>query len=143
MDNLSTILLLIGLGIILYLIIAGIMQYQAESERNQKIEFAEKKYKIAINDTKNSKKQMLKIITDISGEYDAKRVDEGTIWIGMDFELLLASWGKAFDIKENYSNGYKIEKWYFAPYYNRLNNLKFKLEVTLENNKVTGWKDLV
>ena len=118
------------------------MQYQGVCERDERISLAESKYKTAINFTNNAKKLMLEKIAIDCGDYDAKRVSEGTIWIGMDAWLLLASWSAAYETKDSSYYGRKVERWYYSPYYNRLDNLKFKFEVTVEDYKVKGWKDL-
>lgn len=131
------------LGVTAYLIYAYYRQHEARSNRDFQISFAKTEYDTARRNTLVAKEDLIKSIASVYGQTDAERVSNGKIWVGMNSDLLVASWGRAVEIKDNYVRGVRIEKWYYNPYLNRLNNLKFKLEITVEDNQVAGWKDLV
>jgi len=136
-------LIIIAFGVILYLSNAVYMQKMKNDERTHKINVAKNLYVYSQKGTEVSKKDLLSTITKYYGKNDSDRVNQGKLWIDMESDLLIASWGKPSETKDSYVRGSRIEKWYYNPYYNRLNNLKYKYEITIENNHITGWKDLI
>jgi hypothetical protein len=139
----NIIIVLTTIGALAYLLYAYYQQNEADSNREYKISIATTAYSEAKKETETAKQDLIKFIAGIYGQADADRVSTGKIWIGMNSDLLIASWGRAGDINDSYVRGVRIEKWYYNPYYNRLNNLKYKFEITVENNEIKGWKDLV
>ncbi len=64
------------------------------------------------------------------------------IKLGMDVNELRATMvGNPKNIVENATNGKIKTKYYYEKSTNRLGNDAYDFEVTLENGKVTGWKD--
>jgi hypothetical protein len=64
------------------------------------------------------------------------------IKMGMDInELRATMMGNPKNIVENATNGKIKTKYYYEKSTNRLGNDAYDFEVTLENGKVTGWKD--
>lgn len=138
----TTFFLIICLIIGLYFIINLILQLTKNTSRNKKIEEA-KQNMFEANKAKNLAKENL--IKEIAKQFDnnvAEKVSKGIIWNGMPDFLLIAAMGKANEIRESFLRGTTTEKWYFGGYRNRLGNVKYNLEVIVENNKVIGWKDL-
>jgi len=77
-------------------------------------------------------------------KYDLETVDKimsKKIWLGMNEEMLYEVKGEPLDISESVSKGVEKKKNYYEKSTNRLGNDAFDFEVTLENGKVTGWKD--
>ena len=132
-------LFLVVIGIVSYLIYAVYMQIKESKERSDRIETAEMEFKSAQRKTEVAKADMLQIIAQFYGKECSEKVAQGKIWVGMNIELLIAYWGKAGEI----SKGIRIEKWYYYPYYNSLNKLKYKIEIRIENDQVSNWVNLV
>lgn len=63
------------------------------------------------------------------------------IKMGMDLIQLNARMGDPKNIVENASNGKIKTKYYYGKTTNRLGNDAYDFEVTLEDGKITGWKD--
>jgi hypothetical protein len=82
--------------------------------------------------------------TRLLNKYDSALVDkimQDKLWIGMEEEILDDMKGRPGDISESVSKGIIKKKNYYEKSTNRLGNDAFDFEVTLENGKVTGWKD--
>lgn len=88
------------------------------------------------------KESILKKVEKFYGKETSEKLDKGTIVIGMNKNLVKFAYGKPEEIKEEYRNNVKIERWYYSKYVNRLGNTKYKLELLIENNLLEGWKDL-
>lgn len=128
---------------IVYLTINTLLQITKSKQRNASIEKAQREYDIALNEQTLTKRKLFDSISNVYGQEKADRVNDGTIWVGMPMYLLMVAVGRAKDIKESITKGKKIEKWYYGEYQTRVGTYKYKLEVTLENDVVAGWKDLV
>ena len=64
------------------------------------------------------------------------------IKMGMDVnELRATMMGNPKNVVENATNGKVKTKYYYEKSINRLGNDAYDFEVTLEDGKVTGWKD--
>lgn len=61
---------------------------------------------------------------------------------GMTYEMLKEIKPRHDKKTSNVTNGKETVKLYYGKKKNRLGNDSFKLEVTLKDGKVTGWKDL-
>lgn len=96
----------------------------------------------ANKDYLNSKAVILNKIESFYGKDIAYKLEKGTITTGMDKSLVKFAYGKPEDIKEEYKQGTRIQRWYYDGYTNRLGNRKYRLELLIENNRLIGWKDL-
>jgi hypothetical protein len=118
------------------------MQKIKTKERNEKINFAKEKYQKAQNDYIETTGILFKEISEGFGSDIADKVAKGTIWIGMPIYLLVIAKGIRLNEYTSLIQGIRVEKWYYEKYRNRLGNIKYGLEITLIDNKVTGWKYL-
>ena len=85
------------------------------------------------------------LITEISAVYNpelAENVSNKKMWIGMPRNLLLIARGVPDDVKNSYYQNTVIQKCYYGVYKTLLNNKRYRLEVTLENDEVVSWTDL-
>ncbi|VDH02920.1 hypothetical protein [Bergeyella zoohelcum] len=128
---------------VLYLIYAIYKQATEVLERDDKIMIAEQNLNRAKKELGEAKQRVIGQITQVFGRERADKVDKGIVWVGMPYILLMVAMGKAQDIKESLYKGVLIEKWYYGKYQTRLGTYKYKLEITLEDGEVVGWKDLV
>jgi len=64
------------------------------------------------------------------------------VWLDMPLELLLASMGKPADEKKNVTKKSTKKKLYFGARRTRQKTTVYKLEVSLENDIVTGYREL-
>ncbi|PIQ49052.1 MAG: hypothetical protein COW03_07010 [Cytophagales bacterium CG12_big_fil_rev_8_21_14_0_65_40_12] len=119
------------------------MQISKSYSRKNAIKLAQQDYELGKSDQVATKRKLIDSIANIYGQEKAQKVNVGTIWIGMPMSLLMVALGKANDIKESVYKGITTEKWYYGEYQTRLGTYKYKLEITLENDEVVGWKDLV
>jgi hypothetical protein len=135
-----------SLAIIIFIIIyLGWIAYQQRKQtivRNESIFNAQVALQQAEQESKQARQRMLTSITNAYGRDAADKVNGGKIWIGMPVLLLPLAAGKAQDIKENLYKDSRTEKWYYGGHINRLGNTKYKLEVTVEDGTVAGWRDL-
>ena len=60
----------------------------------------------------------------------------------MTKEMLIESQGQPHDIKESVYKEKTNHKFYFRPRETRQNTIVYAFEVSLENDKVVGWRDL-
>ena len=118
------------------------MNSEVNNSYEEEVYSAKIAYEEAVFQTKKAKKDLMEYIETYAGREVREKIEAKKIWIGMEIELLVASWGKAGEVKETYAKGKKIQKCYYFSYVNRLGNVKYKAEVTLENEIVAGWKDL-
>jgi hypothetical protein len=83
------------------------------------------------------KERLLKIYT----KEEVENIMSKKLWLGMTEEMLYEVRNLPLDISENVSKGVVKKKHYYDKSTNRLGNDAFDFEVTLEDGKVTGWKD--
>jgi hypothetical protein len=72
----------------------------------------------------------------------AHNLQKGIYFEGMPMILLLTSLGQPDKIQDGQYKGMMISKWYYGESTNRLGNPAYELEITLENYRVVGWRDL-
>lgn len=130
------------LGGTIYLAFIIYRQISKTITRNKTIRVAENKLNQAIDSQNLIKKKLIDSISKIYGKEKADRVNKGTIWINMPAHLLKVAMGKGENIKESIYRGVITQKWYYGKYQTRLGTYRYKLEITIENNEVVGWKDL-
>jgi hypothetical protein len=93
-------------------------------------------------------------LKDIIEEYDItpeekkqyeieKNEKKGKIDLNLTYEEVVNIFGKESKKDVSVSRGKKIIKLYFYEYKNRLGNTSYEFEVTLKDDKVYGWKDLL
>lgn len=131
----------IGGGLI-YLVFMTYRQISKTISRNKTIRTAENELNRAVNNQSLIKKKLIDSISKVYGQEKASRVNKGTIWINMPIHLLKVAMGKGENIKESIYRGVITQKWYYGKYQTRLGTYRYKLEITIENNEVVGWKDL-
>jgi len=75
------------------------------------------------------------------GEETGKRIFNKELFLGMTIEMLKDVKGKYSEKVENVTNGKSKVKFYYEKSKNRLGNISYGFEVSLENDLVIGWKD--
>jgi hypothetical protein len=125
-----------------YLIYIFQMQHTKSEERNDNIAFAWDFYNDAKQDCAKTKKQLIAEIAYAFGNDIADKVDKGIIYIGMPSYLLAIAKGIRLDEQTIVTQNVRIEKWYYERYKNRLGNIKYGLEVTLIDDKISSWRNL-
>ena len=76
------------------------------------------------------------------GKDIAAQLEKRAYFEGMPMILLLTSLGLPDKIQDGMHKGVSISKWYYGESTNRLGNATYELEITVENYKVVGWRDL-
>ena len=99
-------------------------EYEIKREKDKKIE--------------NEKRERLQ---KLYSPDEVEKIIKKELWLGMTEEMLNEVRNRPLDISENVSKGVIKKKHYYDKSTNRLGNDAFDFEVTLENGKVTGWKD--
>lgn len=66
----------------------------------------------------------------------------GGYWIGMSRTQLIESRGRPSEIKKTSTANIRKEKFYYDPRKSRLKTIVYRLEISLKNGKVVGFKDL-
>ena len=87
-------------------------------------------------------KPFKRIITFADDKLDSDERLDKSIWLDMPKDMLVASWGKPADEKEDISKDKVKLKWYFGARQTRQNTTVYKHEVRLENDLVVGWREL-
>jgi len=100
-------------------------------ERNERIKIIEKEYRDKI------KSEFIKKY----GEEIGKKIYKKELFVGMTLEMLKDVKGKHSEKVENVTNGKTKVKLYYEKSTNRLGNISYGFEVSLENGLVVGWKD--
>ena len=75
------------------------------------------------------------------GEEIGKRIFKKELFVGMTLEMLKDVKGKHSEKVENVTNGKTKVKLYYEKSKNRLGNISYGFEVSIENELVVGWKD--
>jgi hypothetical protein len=112
------------------------IKYEKEIEEKSKIRrqyFIDKNEKIRKRDTEIIQKY---------GKEIAAKILKGKYWKGMTKAMLIESLGNPGTKKVDIFKDNEKLKFYYNKKRNQLGNWSFTLEISLENNKVVGWKDL-
>ncbi|GAB3890076.1 hypothetical protein [Spirosoma agri] len=72
----------------------------------------------------------------------AQQLERGIFFEDMPMILLLTSMGQPDKILDGNYKGVMTSKWYYGESTNRLGNPSYDLEISLENYRVVGWKNL-
>jgi len=83
-----------------------------------------------------------KNLIDKYGDEIGSKISIEEIWIDMTKEMLIDSWGKPEDTKEDISRNKVKLRWYYEGRETRQGTTVYKHEVRLENDIVEGWKEL-
>jgi len=87
-------------------------------------------------------KEKTKYLISKYGKDIGEKIFARKIWQGMTKGMLIDSWGSPGNVKEQvYKNKVKL-KWYYHPRITRQSTIVYRVEVRIEDNIVTGWKDL-
>ena len=115
---------------------------RAEDLQNENLNLCYTRTKKAEQNVAECFNPIKQLIINNYGENFASAVANSKVFEAMPEELFVLSWGRPDEVKENFYKDSLIEKWYYQPFYNRLGNKKHRVEVTIENKRVIGWKDL-
>jgi hypothetical protein len=96
----------------------------------------------ARNQIKITEEEINKKVEHFHGKEKADKVLQKIIWLDMPDYLLVATLGKPEHVKESYYKGNRSEDYFYGGQFNRLGNVKYSLQVIIENKFVVGWKDL-
>ena len=107
------------------------LEEKEKNERNERIKQIEKEHREKL---KNS-------FINKYGEEIGKRIYKKELFVGMTLEMLKDVKGKHSEKVENVTNGKIKVKLFYEKSKNRLGNVAFGFEVSLENGLVVGWKD--
>ncbi len=91
-----------------------------------------------------ARENLFHLVESTLGKAEADNVRDKIIWTGMPKELLAFVMGKPHDIKESVSMGNRDETWlYGTSIYRYAGEMRYryKFEVYVQNNMVTGWRD--
>ena len=110
------------------------------NEARRKKESAERKK--AQQARRYQKKKREKEILNKFGNEVGNKIIKCEVWQGMTKEMLIESQGEPHDIKESVYKEKTNHKFYFRPRETRQNTIVYAYEVSLENDKVVGWRDL-
>ena len=102
-----------------------------KKERNERIKIIEKENREKV------KNEFFKKY----GEEIGKKIYKKELFVGMTLEMLKDVKGKHSEKVENVTNGKVKLKLYYEKSKNRLGNISYGFEVSLENGLVVGWKD--
>ncbi len=108
-----------------------LLEEKEKNERNERIKQIEKEHREKL---KNS-------FINKYGEEIGKRIHKKELFVGMTLEMLKDVKGKHSEKVENVTNGKVKVKLFYEKSKNRLGNVAFGFEVSLENGLVVGWKD--
>ena len=111
--------------------------------------FKEKKSKAEMERTfsnryENAKIELYDVIEKTLGKYEADNVKNKKIWVNMPKTLLLYVMGNPHDKKVSVSKDNQTEIWQYNPSeykYGGKIRYKYSFQVTLVNNRVTGWQN--
>ena len=90
---------------------------------------------------KDANKKLKNELIQKYGEVTGKRIYNKELFVGMTLEMLKDVKGRHSEKVENVTNGKTKVKLYFEKSKNRLGNISYGFEVSLENDLVIGWKD--
>ena len=125
-------------------------QEKREKKKQEKIEKERliKKYGeldgLLIFDGTISEKEFLrkKKIIKKYGEDIGEKIFYKILFIDMTKDMVIDALGNPSDIKETVTREKTTNKYYYHPRKTRQSTTVYRLEVTLENDVVSGWKDL-
>ena len=107
------------------------LEEKEKKDRNERIKQIEKEQREKL---KNS-------LINKYGEEIGKRIYKKELFVGMTLEMLKDVKGNHSEKVENVTNGKVKVKLFYEKSKNRLGNVAYGFEVSLENGLVVGWKD--
>jgi len=90
---------------------------------------------------KEANKKLRNELIQKYGDEMGKRIFNKELFVGMTLEMLKDVNGRHSEKVENVTNGKTKVKLYYEKSKNRLGNISYGFEVSLENGLVVGWKD--
>jgi len=118
-------------------------KYKLEKKLQKELDEKEKKERnerIKIIEKENREKVKNEFIKKYGAEI-GKKIYKKELFVGMTLEMLKDVKGKHSEKVENVTNGKVKLKLYYEKSKNRLGNISYGFEVSLENGLVVGWKD--
>lgn len=128
--------------LILYVLVNVLIDLANNADYNSEFKNASDLANKQFLEVQNIKNGILKKVEGFYSKEIKEKLDKGVITTGMHKTLVRFAYGNPEDIKEEFKYGNKVERWYYNGYVNRLGNIKYKLELLIENNYLQGWKDL-
>ncbi|MCF8342718.1 MAG: hypothetical protein K9I82_17205 [Chitinophagaceae bacterium] len=110
-----------------------VLQKEKEKEKEKKLLLKEKEKEIY-------EKRKVEFIEKYGDEI-GKKIAKKELFVGMTLEMLKDVKGKHSEKVENVTNGKTKVKLYYEKSKNRLGNIAYGFEVSLEDGFVVGWKD--
>tara|TARA_B110000240_G_scaffold188833_1_gene228092 strand:- start:519 stop:1586 length:1068 start_codon:yes stop_codon:yes gene_type:complete len=107
---------------------------QAKESKKQLLKWTKEREKIRRN--------KLKEYTKLWGEFDAGRILDKQVWIGMSRSQLISSKGNPNEIKNQQIKTKIKENFFYNPRKTRQNTINYEYRVDLEDDIVVGYKDL-
>ena len=136
-------ILYIALGIlILFVFVNVLIDLINNSSYNRKYNEVSELANNEYLEVQNAKNIILKDIEAFYGKDIKAKLEKGIIVTGMHKTLVRFAYGNPKEVKEEFKYNKKVERWYYNGSTNRLGNVKYKLELFIENNYLQGWKDL-
>ena len=120
-------------------------EQKKEADAKARKKAAEKRKADAKSRAKAAKKKRearRKSLIDKYGKDTGEKIFNKELFIDMTKEMLIEALGNPSDIKETVTREKTTNKYYYHPRETRQSTTVYGLEVTLENDVVSGWKDL-
>jgi len=122
-------------------LIKNISQQAKKAKKNSGIDAKkQKEYNLQLK-KKNEDEKRNNLVTKYGKETGTKLYKK-QFFVGMTYEMLKEIKSRHDKKTSSVANGKETVKLYYGKKKNRLGNDSFKLEITLKDGKVTGWKDL-
>ena len=104
--------------------------------------YSKPKRKVSPEEKKNREDEKKSKLIQKYGKEVGTKLFKKQFFAGMTLEMLKEIKSRHDKKTSSVTNGKETVKLYYGKKKNRLGNDSFKLEVTLKDGKVTGWKDL-
>lgn len=105
-----------------------------EEKKRKELERAKKEKIKKEKEDSNAKK--------LSTEEVYKSYKKGKVCIGMHISVVKSLKGKKYDEKRNITKDKSIIKYKYGPYTNQRGNTQYKMEISYEDDRVVGFRDL-
>jgi hypothetical protein len=137
-------LVFLCIAILAGLLIYGLLTYNDHKNVRQRyfaeLKMAENRLAAARKDFELLDKPLQGLISKQFGNRMAENVKTETISTGMPSELLLVSWGEPAQVWYATDEMNK-EVWYYDPFTTPEKETAYRTEITIEQNRVSTWKD--
>lgn len=137
-------LVFLCIAILAGLLIFGLLTYNDHKNVRQgyfaELKTAESRLAAARKDFELVDKPLQGLIRKQFGNRMAENVATETISTGMPSELLLTSWGEPAQITHA-TDELNKEIWHYDAFTTADNEIRYRTEITIEQNRVSNWKD--